>query len=68
MPSIDPDSRLVRIEEQQLFMERQIEELSGELHRLAALVDRLKRDLEAERARVAQLNERLTQDRDVQEQ
>lgn len=45
----------MRLEEHQLFLERQIEELSGEVIRLGDTVRSLQKALDGERQRIAQL-------------
>ncbi len=52
----------MRLEEHQLFLERQIEELSGEVLRLGKTVQVLQRMLESERARIARLADAIEKD------
>jgi hypothetical protein len=61
--------RMMRLEEHQLFLERQIEELSGEVLRLGKMVQVLQRMLESERERIARLADAIEKDaeRDGQE-
>jgi hypothetical protein len=54
--------RIMRLEEHQLFLERQIEELSGEVLRLGKTVQVLQRMLESERARIARLADAIEKD------
>jgi len=60
---------MMRLEEHQLFLERQIEELSGEVLRLGKMVQVLQRMLESERERIARLADAIEKDaeRDGQE-
>jgi uncharacterized coiled-coil protein SlyX len=58
-PSHDLHARIQSLEEHQLFLERQIEHISSEIHALGSLVHSLKSQLELERQRLATLSDSL---------
>lgn len=60
------NERLMRLEEHQLFLERQIEELSGEVIRLGDTVRSLQKALDGERQRIAQLTNAIQKQDDSQ--
>ncbi|MBU6412568.1 MAG: SlyX family protein [Planctomycetes bacterium] len=57
--SPDPDARIQSLEEHQLFLERQIEDLSSEVRSLGTLVHTLKSQLDHERDRLSKLSDSL---------
>lgn len=58
-PAPDPHSRIQSLEEHQLFLERQIEDLSSEVLRLGTLIHSLKSQLDHERDRLSKLSDAL---------